>query len=543
MSSLMSAGRRRTTVAAAVGLGAALGVSACSTTSAGGSSATTGSSRAFTVNWGTSISSLDPAFVCPGDDNSFASNFYGRLVKLSETETSPGVFTANPDPSKVQPDFATGWKVSDDGKTYTFTLPADKKFANGDPLDAAAVKYSIDRTLKIGACGALSLQLGITNPGLVTGVEAPDATTVVLTLSQPYPAILYSLAQSRGSIYDPKVIEANGGVQASQPNKFLTSNTASSSGPYVLAEYVPNNHAVLKRNPNYYGTAALEPEIRVNFIPSVPTLLLQAQNKQADVTLGLPPQSVNTLSTNACCRVVTADSTTPVTVSMNQQGPVTNNQKLREALTYAIPYDQILKQVAFGYGDLYYGPVVPGMAGYNAALEPARTYDVAKAKSLIAESGVASPAISLMINPTAPGVSEIATILQSAWQAVGVQVTLDAKPPADFSTLFNGGKYQSALLFENSTPIGGYELRKKMTCGSSFNNQHICLDGSTPLLQKLDQTADVEKQQPLVDELTKLWVANSPTIILYRAKFTAVVSPSVKRFAYAASYRFSEWSR
>ena len=543
MSSLMSPGRRRTTVAAAVGLGAALGVSACSTTSGGGSSATTGSSRAFTVNWGTSISSLDPAFVCPGDDNSFASNFYGRLVKLSETETSPGVFTANPDPSKVQPDFATGWKVSDDGKTYTFTLPADKKFANGDPLDAAAVKYSIDRTLKIGACGALSLQLGITNPGLVTGVEAPDATTVVLKLSQPYPAILYSLAQSRGSIYDPKVVEANGGVQASQPNKFLTSNTASSSGPYMLAEYVPNNHAVLKRNPNYYGTAALEPEVRVNFIPSVPTLLLQAQNKQADVTLGLPPQSVNTLSTNACCKVVTADSTTPVTVSMNQQGPVTDNKKFREALTYAIPYDQILKQVAFGYGDLYYGPVVPGMAGYNAALEPARAYDVAKAKQLIAESGVATPAISLMINPTAPGVSEIATILQSAWQAIGVQVTLDAKPPADFSTLFNGGKYQSALLFENSTPIGGYELRKKMTCGSSFNNQHICIDGSTPLLQKLDQTADVEKQQPLVDELTKLWLADSPTIILYRAKFTAVVSPSVKRFAYAASYRFSEWSR
>ena len=405
------------------------------------------------------------------------------------------------------------------------------------------MKYSIDRTLKIGACGALSLQLGITNPGLVTGVEAPDATTVVLQLSQPYPAILYSLAQSRGSIYDPKVVEANGGVQASQPNKFLTSNTASSSGPYVLAEYVPNNHAVLKRNPNYYGTAALEPEVRVNFIPSVPTLLLQAQNKQADVTLGLPPQSVNTLSTNACCKVVTADSTTPVTVSMNQQGPVTNNQKFREALTYAIPYDQILKQVAFGYGDLYYGPVVPGMAGYNAALEPARAYDVAKAKQLIAESGVATPAISLMINPTAPGVSEIATILQSAWQAIGVQVTLDAKPPADFSTLFNGGKYQSALLFENSTPIGGYELRKKMTCGSSFNNQHICIDGSTPLLQKLDQTADVEKQQPLVDDLTKLWLAQSPTIILYRAKFTAVVSPSVKRFAYAASYRFSEWSR
>ena len=525
--------------------GALVLVTAAATACAGGSgsSGATGGSRPFTVNWATNISSLDPAFVCPGDDNSLASNFYGRLVKLSTRDAGDGVTMSDPDPSKVQPDFATKWEVSDNGKTYTFTLPAGKKFANGNPLDANAVKASIDRTLEIGACGALSLQLGITSPGLITGVEAPNPTTVVIKLRQAYPAILYSLAQSRGSIYDPKEIEAHGGDKANTPNQWLTSHTASSSGPYVLAEYVPGNHAILKANPNYYGTAAKEKEVRVNFITSVPTLQIQAQNKQADVTLGLPPQAVKNLSTQPCCKVVTADSTTPVTLSMNYGGPLTGNKKFREALTYAVPYKEIIEKVAYGYGDSYYGPVVPGMAGFQEQLEPPREYNPAKAKQILAESGVSNPKLDIMVNPTAPGVSEIATLLQSAFQQIGVTVNIDAKPPTDFSTLFNKGQYQSALLFENSTPIGGYELRKKMTCNSPFNNQHICIPGTMPLLEKLNNTADVDQQQPIVDELVKKWLDNSPTVILYRARFTAVLNPDVKHFTYAANLRFSEMSR
>jgi peptide/nickel transport system substrate-binding protein len=513
----------------------------------GGSSsgATSGAagSRPFTVNWGTSVTSLDPAFICPWDDNSFASNFYGRLLRLSEDEVSPGVYQYNSDPSKVQPELAESWKVSDDGLTYTFVLRKDMTFANGDPLDAAAVKYSLDRTLGMGACGALGLNVGAPDPGLVKSVAAPDATTVVVSLYRPEPAFIYGLAQSRASIYDPKEVQAHGGYAKGQANEWMASHTASSSGPYVLTEYVPNDHAILTANPKYPATAALEPVVRVNFITSVPTLLLQAQNGQADVTLGLPPQSVHSLSTDACCRVVAADSPSPVTVSMNYGGPVTDNLKLREALTYAVPYQEILSKVAYGYGDIYYGPMVPGMTGFDAAKEPARTYDVAKAKALVAESGLANPAITLMINPTTPGVTNLATLLQSAWGEIGVTVTLDSKTPAEFSTLFNTGKYQTALLYENSTPIGPLELRKKMTCGSSFNNQHICIPGTQELLQQLDGAVTVEEQQPIVDKLVEAWRANSPTMILYRAKWLAVLNKDVKHFDYLPTFRFAEWGR
>jgi hypothetical protein len=64
-----------------------------------------------------------------------------------------------------------------------------------------------------------------------------------------------------------------------------------------------------------------------------------------------------------------------------------------------------------------------------------------------------------------------------------------------------------------------------------------------PLLEQLNSTADPEAQQPIVDELVKKWIENSPTLILYRARFTAVLGPDVKNFAYAANHRISDWSR
>jgi len=529
---------------AALGLGvlmvATAGCSAAAPTD--GQSGASGD-RPFTVNWSASITSLDPAFICPGNDNSLASNFYGRLVTLSTTKDKNGFLIDNPDPTKVKPEIAESWKVSDDGKVYTFKIKDGLKFANGHPLDANAVKYSFDRTLKLGACGSLSLQGGLTNPPLITGVEAPDAGTFVLTLRQPYPQIMYSLAYSRGSVYDPAEVEANGGVEANKPNEWLTSHTASSSGPYVLKDYVPNSYALLEANPNWYGDPVKEKTVRINFVTSVPTLLLQAKNKQADVTLGLPPQSVKDVSANACCKVFETPASAPVTVSMNHEDPTTGNAKFREALTYAIPYDDIIDGVAYGYGTSFYGPLNPTMTGYKADLEKPRKQDVAKAKQLIAESGLKNPELNLMINPTAAGNTEIATILQSAWQAIGVKVNIDSKPPADFSTNFNDGKYQSALLFENSGMIGAYEIFKKMSCGSSFNNQHICIDGSQPWMDKLNSATTSEQQQEPIDELVKLWVENSATVMLYNADFTAVLNPDVKGFKYGANLRVDQWGR
>ncbi|MDP5228056.1 MULTISPECIES: ABC transporter substrate-binding protein [Arthrobacter] len=525
-----------TALLASVGL---LALSGCGSPSTAGGSAT----RDFTVNWATSLTNIDPAFVCAGNENSFASNFYARLVKLGADTQADGTAVANTDPARVQGDLATSWKVSPDGKDYTFSLHPGAKFANGDPLDAEAVRYSIMRNLTIGGCGSLGLQIGLTDPALIKNVVVVDPSTVRLELSRAYPAILVTLAQSRGSIYDPMVIKQHGEDKKGVPNQWLASHTASSSGPYVLDEYVANNYAVLKRNPNYYGTPALEPVVRVNFITSIPTLMLQARRGEADVTLGLPPYVVHELSSDACCRVTATPAFAPVTVSMDNSKGVTSNVQIRQALSYAVPYQQIQKSVAYGYADGYYGPFVPGTPGFDPQLSAPRATDLDKARQLVSQSGVADPQIDLMINPSAPGVSTLATILKSSWEEIGVKVNIDSQTPTAFATKFNTGSYQSALLFESAGPVAAYELRKKMTCGSSFNNQHICIPGTPELMKDLNNAPDLQTQQPFINALVKDWTDNAPTIPLYRAQFTAVLGHTVKHFDYAPSTTFYNWGR
>ncbi|OFI37493.1 hypothetical protein BIU82_10600 [Arthrobacter sp. SW1] len=532
--------KRTTTVLAAVGTLALSGVLAGCAQPAAPTAAT---DRPFTVNWAASLTNIDPAFVCAGNENSFASNFYARLVKLDQEPQADGTLVAVNEPERVKPDLAASWTVSPDGKSYTFSLRPGAKFANGNPLDAEAVRYSIMRNLTIGGCGSLGLQIGLTDPPLIKDTVVVDPQTVRLELSRPYPAILVTLAQSRGSIYDPRVIKEHGEDQKGVPNQWLASHTASSSGPYVLEEYVANNYAVLKRNPNYYGPPAREAEVQVNFITSIPTLMLQARRGEADVTLGLPPYVVHQLSQEDCCRVTTAPAFAPVTVSLDNSSGNTANPKLREALTYAVPYDQIRSSVAYGYADSYYGPFVPGIPGFDAERSAPRPMDKEKARTLVKESGLKDPAIDLMINPSVPGVSTLATILKSSWEDVGVNVNIDSQTPTAFATRFNTGKYQSALLFESGGAVAAYELRKKMTCGSTFNNQHICIPGTPELMDKLNAASDLDSQLPYINALVDSWRANSPTIILYRAQFTAVLAKAVKHFEYSPTYGFYNWGR
>jgi peptide/nickel transport system substrate-binding protein len=86
-------------------------------------------------------------------------------------------------------------------------------------------------------------------------------------------------------------------------------------------------------------------------------------------------------------------------------------------------------------------------------------------------------------------------------------------------------------------------VRKKMTCGSTFNNQHICIPGTPELMDKLNAAPDLDSQLPYINALVDAWRASSPTIILYRAQFTAVLSNSVKHFEFSPTYGFYNWGR
>ncbi|MDO4750434.1 MAG: ABC transporter substrate-binding protein, partial [Eubacteriales bacterium] len=152
----------------------------------------------------------------------------------------------------AEPCLAETYEFSEDNLTLTITLREGATFASGNPVTAADVKFSLDRTKNLKG-----------NPSFITdtiaSVETPDEKTVVINLTQPDSAITSKLTYSALAILDSAVVMENGGTAAEDASTTDTAQayldtTSAGSGMYIMTSYIPDDEIVLERNPNYSGT-------------------------------------------------------------------------------------------------------------------------------------------------------------------------------------------------------------------------------------------------------------------------------------------------
>ncbi|MCP4383997.1 MAG: ABC transporter substrate-binding protein [Hyphomicrobiales bacterium] len=494
------------------------------------------------INRSATPATLDPAFVCDIADNGFIAPLYSTLLTYDAKpvpDAPEGVTVTTEDDTKLIGDLAESWSVSDDGKTITLVLRDGAKFTSGRTIDAAAVAASLQRALQSGACGTYFMEAA--QFGNTASIEAADDKTVVITLNRAEPLVLHALTQPNLGIVDVAEVEANGG------NDWLATNAAG-SGPYILAEYQAGVKAAFNANPDYYGPAPLEPDVLVNFIPDNATLLLQARNGGADVTLGLSRAAVASLADDASLVVIQTPSPRWQLVSLPNQHPPFDNTKLREALSYATPYDAILRNVAHGLGELYFGPFPPEFEAFNAELSTPRAYDVDKAKALAEESGVSFPVqLEMVIREGQNDQEQIATILQGAWAPLGVEVSISKLPASGYFEVVSSEKKEAAIVRFDGPSVAdpAWLLDYDMRCKSTFNTSNYCNAEAEALLDEAHPIADQAKRQEYWDKITAIWTADTPRIPIYEDVFTAVVSPDVTqwRFAQDGPFQIQFWSR
>jgi peptide/nickel transport system substrate-binding protein len=494
------------------------------------------------VNSSTAPSTLDPAWACGLPEISFLQNFYVRLVQYGTKAGPEG--TKVVDYGTIEPYLADSWTVSEDGKVYTFTLKDGFKFQSGAPIDAAAVKYSFDRTLTMAGCGRFFLTDGFLDPVIIDSVEAPDAKTVVITLNRPNANMLVDWATHAGSIVDPALIEANGGVVAGQPNEFMASNVAP-SGPFLLESYTPNQSARMVANPSFGGEAPASAAIQVNWIAAAPTLLLQARTGQADITFGVSKQAATTLKDNADVRVI-AYSNPFVQQMMLPNGKAPwDNVKVREAVAHAVPYQQIVDRVAYGWGTLAYGPIPPSLPGFDKEKNAPVEFDLEKAKALLAESGVTLPIdVEVLIQEGDATQQQIATVLQSTWADLGINLKIRVAPGAEYQDLTQGHKVQSLMRLDGPGVFeAGYYFGYDVMCGNPNNLTEFCDPSVDELVVKLRATSDAAARQAMLDEITAKWRSAFPKLQFFEDQPVVVLSKAVTDFTFAPLPDYRTWRK
>lgn len=310
-------------------------------------------------------------------------NCFDRLLECVTVESGS---------SEIVPGLAESWEISNDGKVYTFHLRKGVLFQNGEELTADDVIYTFDRMLDPktkalntdildfvdGAKERLDGKADATR-----GLEAVDRYTVQISLSEPYAPFLAVMASPQASIFNRKFTEKAG-------EQFgLSPETTCGTGPFILKEYVLNDHQLLVANDKYFrGRPAID-RLLVKVIGDSETMRMLFEAGQIDVfdcdyAISQIPYFLGNSKWKD--RIVSGPRVGIYYISLNQKNEPFDDLRVRKAFQMSIDRKKILEKMFYGRGIIANGVMPKGLVGYNpnlAALE----YNPAKAKKLLAEAG------------------------------------------------------------------------------------------------------------------------------------------------------------
>jgi len=380
---------------------------------------------------GTDMVNLDPTLSSADTvTQEMLTNVYDWLIDYKVDTDANGAMTA--EPSGFVGALAESYEWNADGTAITFHLRDGLKFSNGDPLDANAVKFTYDR---------LYDQNGVT-PFLMSMAAVPakdhvtvvDPLTVQIKVDTPNTLLLGNMAQFGHSILNPKVVQPHMTADDPYADNWLKTNTAGTEqGPFMLDSWTPGDSWVLVPNPNYWGEQPKMKKIIFKVIPDASARLAQLQSGAVDIAYGLPLKDIKTLQSDP--NITVADNTTRgvVFIGMNQNTAPFDNVKVRQAISYAIPYDTIINEVLQGFGKQLTSPIPDGTP-YHTDEFFKYTQDFDKAKQLLADAGFPNGFDATF--QYASGVEEgkeVAVWVQQSLSQIGINVTLQEMPGAAFT--------------------------------------------------------------------------------------------------------------
>lgn len=332
----------------------------------------------------------------------------------------------------VQPGLASSWTISPDGKTYTFHLRA-AKFSNGEPVTAKDVKFSIDRFASPSVDSAYAGFLA----ARYKSSDTPDSHTLVIHLTAPDAGFLSALAVPVASITPEASVKQAG------ENGFGVKPVG--SGPFELAQWARGRFVKLVRNPYYWRTGRpYLDSVTINYVPNDNTRVLQLQSGQAEAAESIPYTQVANLSGQPNVSVQSAPIVSYDAIWLNNSYPPLSDPKVRQALNYALDKTAINKAVYVGKATVNNSTLA--QTKYWSASVPAYSYDLAKAKQLMAASKYPHGfSMSLKIPAGDSVYNSVAVIAKSQWAPLGVNLSIQPQETTSLFTAYSAGNYQAAI--------------------------------------------------------------------------------------------------
>ena len=362
----------------------------------------------------------------PGYEASW--NCYDRLI-THETKTLPDG-TLSYDRDKLKPELAEDMNIGD--MSVTFKLKKKAKFHEGSPVTANDVKWSLDRSVSVGGFPTVQMKAGsLTNKEQFVVV---DDNTVRIDFVKKDRLTMPDLAVIVPGIYNSGLLKKNATDKDPWALEYTKSNTAG-SGAYKVASWKPGVEVVYERNDNWVGGKM--PQLKKviwRTIPSQGNRRALMERSDADISFDVSSKDTSEMKKEGKLVIISNPIGNGMySVELNVKNPPFNNEKVRQAVAYALPYQKIMDAAMFGLANPLFGGPSNNVTDISWPSKTGYINDMAKAKALMAESGVSSIDTTISFDLGAGDICEpISVLVQESLGQIGIKAAINKVPGANW---------------------------------------------------------------------------------------------------------------
>ena len=438
----------------------------------------------------------------PGlDPTAGAAAAIGEVVhyNLFETLTKIGA------DSTISPLLAQRWTVTPDNKTWAFHLRPGLKFHNGEPCNAAAVKFSFER-----AAAADSLNKDKAVFSNIVNLSATDDLTLVITLKNTNPDFLFQIGQATAVIVEPKSAATNN----TQPV---------GTGPFKLESWAKGSAIVLARWDGYRDAKAVAlRRVTLRFISDASAQVAALMAGDVDMFPRVSAaRSLAQLRADKRFQVLVGGSRAKTIVAINNKKRPLDDVRVRRAIACAIDRQQVIDGVAEGFGKPIGSFYVPGAPGY-VDLTAVNAYNPDKARALLKEAGITTPLeLSLKLPPT-PYARQGGEVIAAMLAKVGIVAKQESVEWAQWLSNVYGQKAYDLTIISHVEPLDFGNFARP---GYYWNYESPKFNA---LWAKINATADTPTRLKLMGEAQRLVADDAVAAYLYQPTWITVANARLK---------------
>jgi peptide/nickel transport system substrate-binding protein len=356
--------------------------------------------------------------------------------------------------NKYDPYLAKSYTVSPDGLVYTFVLRPDLLSQVGNKITADDVIWSFQRKWGSPIYSKTPWIAGFPDPA--TNLKKIDEYTVAFTLTSASFGLTFLglLANLQGHIYDSTLLKQHATAADPYALTWAKSNSGWGLGPYSVSSQTPDQEMILTANPNYVLGKPSIKTVTLRVVADAGTRASLVLSGDVDMAEGITPADQAKLAKQAGLVVPKADPPIEyVDLTLVTNKAPFDNPLVRQAMAYAVPYEQIMSEIYAGRAVLVKGNINPNTANYSVDKLPSFTYDPAKAKKLLAQAGFPNGVnYTLSVSSSTADLVNATVLIQSYAKDAGFNITVDQQTATAFGQGRTNATYQG-LLYRNRAQV------------------------------------------------------------------------------------------